>query len=239
MVYHDQVDIAVQAQRQEIRTASPAGNTVMSMGMDTITEPMPVAPPTIPPVNQPKATTAYIQNAIYNSQGHASEHSSRFHVVSNCICLRVELGSPVEREAKYFNGLTVKKSSIKHGFSQSQRRKYKSTVVAAFGTFLEYYDFSVYGYCAARMSAEFFPSDNLTISLLSMLAVFGPSFIARPSAGCSLGTSARYGCKISLWLPSSRIRLYRLVVSVSGADRKNPSLELAREMTQDLKWRCA
>ena len=30
------------------------------------------------------------------------------------------------------------------------------------------------------MSAEFFPSDNLTISLLSMLAVFGPSFIARP-----------------------------------------------------------
>ena len=111
------------AQRQEIRTASPAGNTVMSMGMDTITEPMPVAPPTIPPVNKPKATTAYIQNAIYNSQGHASEHSSRFHVASNCICLRVELGSPVEREAKYFNGLTVKKSSIKHGFSQNHRRK--------------------------------------------------------------------------------------------------------------------
>lgn len=70
---------------------------------------------------------------------------------------------------------------------KSTAQAYKSTVVAAFGTFLEYYDFSVYGYCAARMSAEFFPSDNLTISLLSMLAVFGPSFIAHPLGGLFFG----------------------------------------------------
>ena len=34
---------------------------------------------------------------------------------------------------------------------------------------------------------KFFPSDNLTISLLSMLAVFGPSFIARPLGGLFFG----------------------------------------------------
>lgn len=57
----------------------------------------------------------------------------------------------------------------------------KATAAAAFGTFLEYYDFSVYGYCAARMSAEFFPSDNPTVSLLSTLAVFGLAFIGPSS----------------------------------------------------------
>lgn len=35
------------------------------------------------------------------------------------------------------------------------------------------------------------------------------------------------------------VDLYRLVVSVSEADRKNPSLELAREKAQELKRRCA
>ena len=59
----------------------------------------------------------------------------------------------------------------------------RATVAAAFGTFLEYYDFSVYGYCAARMSKEFFPSDNPTVSLLSTLAVFGLAFIIRPLGG--------------------------------------------------------
>ena len=63
----------------------------------------------------------------------------------------------------------------------------KATAAAAFGTFLEYYDFSVYGYCAARMSAEFFPSDNPTVSLLSTLALLSLSVL---SAGCSSGASA-------------------------------------------------
>lgn len=75
----------------------------------------------------------------------------------------------------------------------------KATAAAAFGTFLEYYDFSVYGYCAARMSAEFFPSDNPTVSLLSTLAVFGLAFIVRPLGGLFFGRIGdRYGRKVSL-----------------------------------------
>ena len=77
----------------------------------------------------------------------------------------------------------------------------KATAAAAFGTFLEYYDFSVYGYCAARMSAEFFPSDNPTVSLLSTLAVFGLAFIVRPLGGLFFGRIGdRYGRKVSLWI---------------------------------------
>ena len=75
----------------------------------------------------------------------------------------------------------------------------KATAAAAFGTFLEYYDFSVYDYCAARMSAEFFPSDNPTVSLLSTLAVFGLAFIVRPLGGLFFGRIGdRYGRKVSL-----------------------------------------
>ena len=36
----------------------------------------------------------------------------------------------------------------------------KATGVAAFGTFIEYYDFSVYGYVAATLATVFFPGDD-------------------------------------------------------------------------------
>ena len=82
---------------------------------------------------------------------------------------------------------------------QKLREAKKATAAAAFGTFLEYYDFSVYGYCAARISKEFFPSDNPTVSLLSTLAVFGLAFIVRPLGGLFFGhIGDRYGRKLSL-----------------------------------------
>ena len=82
---------------------------------------------------------------------------------------------------------------------QKLREAKKATAAAAFGTFLEYYDFSVYGYCAARISKEFFPSDNPTVSLLSTLAVFGLAFIVRPLGGLFFGhIGDRYGRKFSL-----------------------------------------
>lgn len=56
----------------------------------------------------------------------------------------------------------------------------KATGVAVFGTFIEYYDFSVYGYVAATLAVVFFPSDNPTLGLLNTLLVFGSAFIVRP-----------------------------------------------------------
>lgn len=75
----------------------------------------------------------------------------------------------------------------------------RSTAAAIFGTFLEYYDFSVYGYCAARISREFFPADNETVSLLSTLAVFGLAFFVRPLGGLFFGhIGDKYGRKAAL-----------------------------------------
>lgn len=56
----------------------------------------------------------------------------------------------------------------------------KATGAAIFGTFIEYYDFSVYGYVAATLAPVFFPSDDPVIGLLNTLLVFGSAFIVRP-----------------------------------------------------------
>lgn len=56
----------------------------------------------------------------------------------------------------------------------------KATAVAVFGTFIEYYDFSIYGYVAATLSKVFFPAGDSTANLLNTLAVFGLAFLIRP-----------------------------------------------------------
>ncbi|CAH2601434.1 MHS family MFS transporter [Rhodovastum atsumiense] len=79
------------------------------------------------------------------------------------------------------------------------REAKKATVAASFGTFLEYYDFSCYGYVAAMLATAFFPGDNPTASLLSTLAVFGSAFIVRPLGGILFGhIGDRYGRKTAL-----------------------------------------
>lgn len=75
----------------------------------------------------------------------------------------------------------------------------KSTAAAAFGTFLEYYDFSCYGYVAAMLATRFFPADNPTTSLLATLAVFGSAFVVRPLGGIFFGRIGdKFGRKTSL-----------------------------------------
>src|SRR5579863_2740824 len=63
----------------------------------------------------------------------------------------------------------------------------KAAAAAAAGTAIEYYEFGVYGYMAAIIGPLFFPADNTTASLLSVLAVFGSAFLMRPIGGIVLG----------------------------------------------------
>ncbi|MET3936944.1 MFS transporter [Arthrobacter sp. OAP107] len=63
----------------------------------------------------------------------------------------------------------------------------KATGVAAFGTFIEYYDFSVYGYVAATLAIVFFPGDDPVIGLLNTLLVFGSAFVVRPLGAVFFG----------------------------------------------------
>lgn len=73
-------------------------------------------------------------------------------------------------------------------FEEDRRRKAKkATAVGAFGTFIEYYDFSVYGYVAATLAIVFFPSDDPVIGLLNTFLVFGLAFLVRPLGAVFFG----------------------------------------------------
>jgi MHS family proline/betaine transporter-like MFS transporter len=58
---------------------------------------------------------------------------------------------------------------------------------ASIGSFVEFYDYAIYGYLAATLGALFFPSENPTASLLSSFAVFAVAFFVRPLGGVISG----------------------------------------------------
>ena len=75
----------------------------------------------------------------------------------------------------------------------------KATAVAAFGTFIEYYDFSVFGYVAATLAVVFFPSGDPVAGLLNTFLVFGTAFLVRPLGAIFFGRIGdRYGRRASL-----------------------------------------
>ncbi|MCY1315307.1 Proline/betaine transporter [compost metagenome] len=81
----------------------------------------------------------------------------------------------------------------------SRREAKKATGAAVFGTFVEYYDFSVYGYVAATLAVVFFPSADSTTGLLDTLLVFGSAFLVRPLGALVFGwLGDKYGRRNSL-----------------------------------------
>ncbi|GAA3876818.1 MFS transporter [Streptomyces sedi] len=97
---------------------------------------------------------------------------------------------------------------------ERRRKAKKATAVAAFGTFIEYYDFSVYGYVAATLSIVFFPSDDPTVGLLNTFLVFGSAFAVRPLGALFFGRLGdRAGRRVSL---VASIGLMSLAAALTG-----------------------
>ena len=69
--------------------------------------------------------------------------------------------------------------------SRSDRRKRMTAV--GIGNFMEWFDFAIYGYFAAIIGAQFFPSGDPTAEMLSALAVFAVGFLSRPIGALFLG----------------------------------------------------
>lgn len=63
----------------------------------------------------------------------------------------------------------------------------KRMVAVGIGNFMEWFDFAIYGYFAAIIGAQFFPSGDPTAEMLSSLAVFAVGFISRPFGAMILG----------------------------------------------------
>ena len=68
---------------------------------------------------------------------------------------------------------------------KDDRRKRMAAV--GIGNFMEWFDFAIYGYFAAIIGAQFFPSGDPTAEMLSALAVFAVGFLSRPIGALFLG----------------------------------------------------
>ncbi|HWF84082.1 MAG TPA: MFS transporter [Vicinamibacterales bacterium] len=63
----------------------------------------------------------------------------------------------------------------------------RAVAAAVVGNVLEWYDFAVYGYFAAMLGKNFFPSGDDVTSLLHSFAAFGVGFVVRPLGGLIVG----------------------------------------------------
>ncbi len=85
------------------------------------------------------------------------------------------------------------------GDRSSARRK--AIWSCSIGNFLELFDFVVFGFFAATIGRNFFPSIDPTISLLSSFATYGVGFVMRPVGAMLLGAYGdRHGRKRMLVL---------------------------------------
>jgi MFS transporter, MHS family, proline/betaine transporter len=57
----------------------------------------------------------------------------------------------------------------------------------ATGTFVEWFDFALYGFSSAVIATQFFPSGHPDTALLATLAIYGVSFVVRPIGGVVFG----------------------------------------------------
>ncbi|MEO3887439.1 MFS transporter [Nonomuraea sp. B5E05] len=73
------------------------------------------------------------------------------------------------------------------GTTAAQRRV---LLGAGTGQFVEFYDFAIYGFSAVAVAEAFFPGANPVASLLSVFAVYGVAFVARPLGGVFFGALA-------------------------------------------------
>ncbi|MDR5759474.1 MFS transporter [Caballeronia sp. LZ035] len=81
----------------------------------------------------------------------------------------------------------------RHVSAEELRRVVLASVV---GSFVEWFEFSVYGYLAAVMGRVFFPASEPGTQLVASLAAFAIAFFARPFGGLIFGPIGdRYGRK--------------------------------------------
>jgi MFS transporter, MHS family, proline/betaine transporter len=71
---------------------------------------------------------------------------------------------------------------------ETRRRSPARIVLAgAAGNFVEWFDFTLYGFSAAVIAATFFPADSASAALLGTFAIYGVAFVARPLGAVVFG----------------------------------------------------
>ena len=72
--------------------------------------------------------------------------------------------------------------------TQSGGVRKRAVIAAVIGNFIEWYDFTLYGYLAVVIAPLFFPAENRLVSLMATFAVFGVAFVMRPIGALVFGS---------------------------------------------------
>lgn len=74
------------------------------------------------------------------------------------------------------------------GTTTTSQQQLKRVVIASMvGSFIEWYEFAVYGYMAVVMGQVFFPNGNASTQIIASFATFAIAFLARPFGGFVFG----------------------------------------------------
>lgn len=99
--------------------------------------------------------------------------------------------------------------------THAPRHRAKAIAAAAIGNGLELFDLTVFGFFAAVIGAQFFPSDNPTLSLLGSFATFALGFLMRPAGALLLAPLGdRLGRKQLLSLTMALMGCASLVIAL-------------------------
>jgi MHS family proline/betaine transporter-like MFS transporter len=104
----------------------------------------------------------------------------------------------------------------------------KTLKASAFGNFMEWFDFTLYGFFAVAIGANFFPATDPLLSTMSAYTAFAAGFIARPLGAYFFGRKAdRWGRKPVLILTLLLMGLATLLVVVAPAHKEAGALGTA------------
>lgn len=70
---------------------------------------------------------------------------------------------------------------------QEQVSSRRTVLAGVIGNVLEWYDFSIYGFFAAIIATQYFPSDDPTVSLIAAFGAFAAGFLMRPIGAAFFG----------------------------------------------------
>ncbi len=113
--------------------------------------------------------------------------------------------------------------------SAPSRPTKKMMTALAIGTFVEWFDFALYGFSSTVIAAQFFPSGHADAALLGTLAIYGVSFVVRPLGGVVFGrigdrVGRRAALSVSLVLMGVATASIGLIPSFSSIGMAAPVL---------------
>ncbi|WP_336975547.1 MFS transporter [Acinetobacter pittii] len=122
------------------------------------------------------------------------------------------------------------------GSSESIR---KVVAASAIGSFVEWYEFSIYGYLAVVLGTVFFSGAAPALQLIASLGAFAVAFLARPIGGVLFGwigdtVGRKTALSLALWLMASATFCIGLLPAYSQIGVLSPILLILLRLIQGL-----